>query len=134
MERRWSSRRVLLGEVMLAVDGHKPVPVAVSDVCVGGVGVTGPELSLPADGFVTVSFSIAQPQGISHHRVLAQVVHSHARAAGLLFVDPGRETLQALRALLTQTVSSRVAVRASPVPPGSTATTTVPAAATTNYR
>ena len=133
MEHRWSQRRAMQGEVMLVVGGRRPAPVTVSDLSVGGLGVTGTDLNLPADSFVTVSFSIAQPQSVSHHRVLAQVVHSRARAAGLLFVDPGRETLQALRALLTQTVSGRVGVRAFPVPPGSSA---IAASATsaTSYR
>lgn len=116
MEHRWSRRQAMQGEVMLAVAGRKPEPVAVSDLSVGGLGIAGSALSLLTDGFVTVSFSIAQSQGVSHHRLLAQVVHRAAHRAGLLFIDPGPDTLQALRTLLTQAVGDRVSVRAYPVP------------------
>jgi hypothetical protein len=121
------------GNVMLAVAGRKPVAVAVSNLSIGGLGVTGPELTLSTDSFVTVSFSIAQPQGVSHHRVLAQVVHNRPHEAGLLFIEPGRETLQVLRTLLAQSVGDRVCLQANFVPPAKTVTP-APATAATSYR
>jgi hypothetical protein len=99
---------------MLEVPGRKPLPVALSDLSLGGLGVDGLDQSLPVDAFVTVSFSVSLAQDASHHRVLAQVVHSRAHQAGLLFIEPGSETLQALRALLAQPVSKRVDTLAHP--------------------
>jgi len=61
------------------------------------MGLATPEYPLPVNAFVTVSFWIRQREGTSHHRVLAQVVHSRPLHTGLMFIDPGTETLRALR-------------------------------------
>lgn len=83
----------------LANTDIRKLSVVLSNLSVGGMGVVTQGVRLPINSFVTVSFNIEQPDTVSHHRVLAQVVHSEPDRAGLMFVDPGTETLHALRRL-----------------------------------
>jgi len=108
MEHRWSRRLELSGEILLAMSGGNTQPVALSDLSVGGIGVITQEFPLPVNSFVTVSFWIQQRDNATHHRVLAQVVHSRPRHTGLMFIDPGAETLRALRAVQIRSADSRL--------------------------
>ncbi|HCU54771.1 MAG TPA: hypothetical protein DIC36_11025 [Gammaproteobacteria bacterium] len=108
MEHRWSRRLELSGEVLLAMSGGSTWPMALADLSVGGMGVVNQEFPLPVNSFVTVSFWIQQRDNATHHRVLAQVVHSRPDQTGLMFIDPGAETLRALRAVQIRGAESRV--------------------------
>lgn len=108
MEHRWSSRLETGGEVLLAMSGGNNRPVTLSDLSVGGMGVVTQEFPLPVNSFVTVSFWIQQRDNATHHRVLAQVVHSRPHHTGLMFIDPGADTLRALRAVQIRGAESRL--------------------------
>jgi len=108
MEHRWSRRLEMAGEVLLAMSGGSTRPVVLSDLSVGGMGVVTQEFPLPVNSFVTVSFWIQQRDNATHHRVLAQVVHSRPHQTGLMFIDPGAETLRALRAVQIRSADNRL--------------------------
>jgi hypothetical protein len=102
MEHRWSRRLRLQGNVTLSMAGGKSQALLLSDLSLGGIGLMTPRVPLPVNGFVTVSFTLDQDDDTTHHRILAQVVHSRSTLAGLMFIDPEQETMRCLRTVLNE--------------------------------
>lgn len=99
MEHRWSIRKPMYGSVTLTIPPWHKAEAAIEDVSVGGMGIAAGPLHIPLNTVVMLSFTLDNDGCVSHHRLPAQVVHSEGTRTGLLFIDPTRETLHALRGL-----------------------------------
>ena len=93
MEHRWSIRKPMQAPITLALPTWEKLQTTICDVSLGGLSVLRPQRTIPANSLVKLSFSLDQGDRISCYRLLAQVVYSDESRVGLLFLEPGRETL-----------------------------------------
>jgi hypothetical protein len=113
MEHRWSSRKSLQGSITLTLPPWGKVQADICDISLGGLAVTSPQLPIAINTVATLSFLLECDGRVSHHRLTAQVAHSDSARTGFLFMEPGNETLRALREILYSPASNLSAGTAS---------------------
>jgi hypothetical protein len=97
MEHRWSNRTPIDGKVTLTLRPGEKVQASIRDISIGGICLSTGDLTAFLDATVMLVFALQGDGEVSHHRVTAQVVHCTAQHTGLIFLEPGLETLRALR-------------------------------------
>jgi len=97
MERRWSNRTPIDGKATLTLHPGEKVQASIRDISIGGICLSTGDLTAFPDATVTLLFALRNDGDVSHHRVRAQVVHCTAQHTGFIFLEPGLETLRALR-------------------------------------
>jgi hypothetical protein len=105
MEHRWSSRKTIQGCVTIALPLWDKIQANICDISLGGLAITGLHRLIPTNTLVTLSFSLECDGRVSYHRLHAQVAHCEDARIGFLFLEPGNETLHALREMLYTPVS-----------------------------
>jgi len=100
MEHRWSTRKSLHGPITLTLSARGKVQADICDISLGGLAVTSPQPPIAINSVATLSFLLECDGRVSHHRLTAQVAHSDSARTGFLFMEPGNETLRALREIL----------------------------------
>jgi len=100
MEHRWSIRKSIQASVTLALPTWEKLQTNICDISLGGLAITCPHYPIPVNALVTLSFSLERDGRVSYHRLPAQVMYCGNTRVGFLFMESGRETLQALRETL----------------------------------
>ena len=109
MEHRWSIRKPIQGCVTLALPPWDKVQANICDISIGGLAITSQHRLIPINTVATLSFSLERDGRVSYHRLHAQVAHCENTRIGFLFMEPGDETLHALRDMLYSPASKLMA-------------------------
>jgi len=109
MEHRWSIRKPMQGSVALALPLWGKAQANICDISIGGLAITGLHRLIPINTVATLSFSLERDGRVSYHRLHAQVAHCENTRIGFLFMEPGDETLHALRDMLYSPASKLAA-------------------------
>lgn len=109
MEHRWSSRKPMQGGVTLALPPLGKIQANICDVSLGGLAITNLNRRIPVNTVATLSFSLEGNGRVSYHRMQAQVAYCEDTRIGFLFMEPGNETLHALREMLYSPASKLAA-------------------------
>lgn len=99
-DHRWSTRQALTLPVKLYNSGESIVQGRTQNLGIGGMFVETDADKLPLNSALSVSFTVSNNGGTSHHRLPATVIWSGRQGAGLMFTDFNVETVHTLREIL----------------------------------
>ncbi len=97
MEHRWFARKPISGSVVVECPRVGRVTAYMRDVSLTGMFVESPQTIFPLNTPVVVSFSLPRQRRFGGYRLQAMIMRRGARGAGLMFLDLGSGTAQALR-------------------------------------
>src|SRR5687768_13389183 len=97
MEHRWNARKSLTGEVIIECPRIGRVRAMMRDVSVGGMFVETRSGVLPLNAPVMVGFRLPARESEGGYHLHAMIVRRAGRGAGLMFLDLGTGTAEALR-------------------------------------
>ena len=109
MEHRWSMRKPIHGAVTLALPPWDKIEADICDISLGGLAIASLHRTIPVNTVATLSFSLERDGCMSYHRLHAQVAYCEDTRIGFLFMEPGNETLHALRETLYSPASKLAA-------------------------
>jgi len=100
MEHRWNARRFVTGEVVVECPRWGKLRASMCDVSLGGMFIEGISAPLTLNTPVMVSFRLPARESDGGYHLHAMVVRRAARGIGLMFLDLGSGTFEALRSEL----------------------------------